>query len=203
MKLHIWWHQCHCDLYCFLTTGFRESVSRGTLQQIEPDFVSCCQTNRLEHAKSIVDILTAFLDLDAELPVMDSDIAVCAYQSTRILFHAFHIGAAKFSLTADLVSEMAEICLSVLKKLARTSSIIEKIVSSTCSYSQITQLTATKQADIASLIARGFSLQSSESISASPERSQQRDQTSPISATAASRQILSRHSLVKHSQVCR
>ena len=131
---------------------------------------------------------------------MDSNIAVCAYQSARILFHAFHVGAAKFSLTADLVSEIAEICLSVLKKLARTSSMTEKIVSITCSYSQITQLTATKQADIASLMARGFSSESSESISASPERSQQRDQTSPISATAASRQILSRHSLVKHSR---
>ena len=149
---------------------------------------------------STQSVLTAFLDLDAELPVMDSDIAVCAYESARILFYAFYIGAAKFSLTADLVSEMAEICLPELKKLARTSSMIEKIVSITCSYSQITQLTATKQADIASLIARGFSSQSSESISASPERSQQRDQTSPISATAASRKILSQHSLVKHSR---
>jgi hypothetical protein len=128
VMLHIWWHQCHCDLFRTLTTGFRESVPEVMLQRIDPTFISYCQDKCVQHAKSIADIVSAFLDLGPEFPVMDNDIAVCSYQSIRIIFKAFQVDAKKFLLSHDIVRGVAELYLSLLKKFSKSSSIIASIV---------------------------------------------------------------------------
>ncbi|RDW66779.1 hypothetical protein BP5796_09528 [Coleophoma crateriformis] len=178
--LHIWYHQCLCDLFRFLVPGFRESLPKATLQQMDPDFIIYCQTKCYEHARSIADIITAFLNLEAEMPVMDTNIAVCVYQCARVVYNAYYIDAERFSLTTDIVTEVAEVCLSLLKKLTRNCAMTESI-----------------QRDIEDLMANGFNPPSSESPQAAPDSAQNTNHNPLIPTATGTDQMISKHGLIR------
>lgn len=86
------------------------------------------QTRCFQHASSIADIIAAFVNLGSEFPVMDSDIAVCSYQSIKIIYNAFRLDAHRFSLNTSRVNDVAKLGLSLLGNLGRNYSIISTIV---------------------------------------------------------------------------
>ncbi|KIX10585.1 uncharacterized protein Z518_01669 [Rhinocladiella mackenziei CBS 650.93] len=182
IMIHVWWHQCHCDLYRLLFTGLREAVSKKTLQQIDPDLIAYCQSRCVDHARAMAaEIFAPLLDLEVETKVMDSDIAVCAYQSARILFHAYRTNAEKFSLEEE----------STLLQTGYCSAVLEKFCPNIPTAIMIRQ-------DIEDLITGGISSLSSASGPSSP-RAQAKDssQGGGFNAEATPRQILSRHSFLR------
>jgi poly [ADP-ribose] polymerase len=114
---HVWWQQCHCDLYRLWITGTKEALPQQlVVTQMAPEFVSHCRRQCYDHARTMADMFAQLLALGNEtLPVMDLDLAVCAYQTARLLYHGFKSGAAEMSMTAESVEELARVCLRIVR----------------------------------------------------------------------------------------
>lgn len=133
VMIHLWWRQCHCDLYRIGLVGLRDALPRSVLENISESFLEHCLRQCIDHSTEIVNIFSAALRMRAQM-VADIDLAMCAYQSTRVLMYAHHINAEKFDLGADVVVERANVCMQAIKEYCRgkaTSSVradLEKLV---------------------------------------------------------------------------
>jgi hypothetical protein len=117
IMIHIWWRQCHCDLYRIVMTGLKEALPRSSLNRLAPQFVSLCERQCIEHALAMVEIFSLILSLDGGLPVTDLDLSACAYQCARMLYFAYHTNANEFHLNADQVHEHAQKCLQITRHM--------------------------------------------------------------------------------------
>lgn len=113
---HIWWQQCHCDLYRLWITGTKEALQPPLVAQMSLEFVSHCRRQCYDHARTMADMFAQLLALGSELPVMDLDLPVCAYQTAKLLYHGFKTGAAELSMTAESVKELATVCLRIVRQ---------------------------------------------------------------------------------------
>ena len=113
---HIWWEQCHCDLYRLWLPGFREALPENLINQMNVDFASHCRRQCYEHARTMADMFAQVLALGNDIPVSDLDLPLCAYQCARMLFHGFRTNAMELGMTAESVQELAGVCLKVAKQ---------------------------------------------------------------------------------------
>lgn len=116
IMIHVWWRQCHCDLFRLALTGFREALPQSTLELFDQSFLDLCLQRCVEHCLAMTGIFSAMQKLNAKM-VADLDLATCAYQCARMLKGLFHLGdvAKRFGLTSDLVAEYADICQRTIK----------------------------------------------------------------------------------------
>lgn len=118
LMTHIWWRQCHCDLYRFALAGRKDSLSESAIDMLDPAFVRHCQRQCFEHARAMVDMFSLVLQLEKGVPVSDLDLPVCVYQCANTLYYSLATNAVGLGLTQANVAEMAEICLGVVKQSA-------------------------------------------------------------------------------------
>lgn len=112
---HVWWQQCHCDLYRLCISGTKEALPDALINQMSADFVSHCRRQCYDHARAMADMFAEILALGNEIPVSDLDLPVCAYQCAKLLYHGFKNSAAELSMTAESVRELAGLCLRIVK----------------------------------------------------------------------------------------
>jgi hypothetical protein len=117
MMLHVWFRQCHCDLFRVVLTGMKGALPRSAIEKLPPQFVANCERQCYEHAVAMADIFRVLLSLDGGLPVSDLDLPVCAYECARILFFGFRTNAAGFPLNAEQVQEYTQRCLQVTRHM--------------------------------------------------------------------------------------
>ncbi|KAI0198494.1 hypothetical protein F4808DRAFT_259627 [Astrocystis sublimbata] len=135
IMIHVWWRQCHCDLYRIVLTGLKEALPKSGVSRLEPQFVSYCIRQCFEHAIAMVDIFRHVLALDGGLPVTDLDLSVCAYQCARMLYFAYQTNKSELRLSADQVIEHANRCLQIARAMnhvpagAAIVSDLEKLIS--------------------------------------------------------------------------
>ncbi|KAI1335286.1 hypothetical protein F5Y15DRAFT_255905 [Xylariaceae sp. FL0016] len=166
IMIHVWWRQCHCDLYRIVLSGLKESLPRSSINRLEPHFVSYCARQCFDHALAMAEIFRLVLSLDGGLPVTDLDLPVCAYQCARMLYFAYQMNNGEVQLTADQVLEHANRCLQIAKSMSHLPA------------------GAAIVADLEKLICRGLSTSTSPSRPASPEPH-----------AVVSQQVLSRHNV--------
>lgn len=118
IMIHVWWRQCHCDLYRIVLSGLKESLPRSSVSRLEPQFVSYCTRQCFEHAIAMVEIFRLILALDGGLPVTDLDLSVCAYQCARMLYFAYQTNKSELRLTADQVVEHGNRCLQIARAMS-------------------------------------------------------------------------------------
>ncbi|KAI1827764.1 hypothetical protein F4861DRAFT_535598 [Xylaria intraflava] len=135
IMIHVWWRQCHCDLYRIVLSGLKEALPRSSVNRLEPQFVAYCARQCFEHAIAMVEIFRLTLALDGGLPVTDLDLSVCAYQCARMLYFAFQKYRGELRLTADQVIEHGNRCLQIARAMnhvpagAAIVSDLEKLIS--------------------------------------------------------------------------
>ncbi|KAI1313217.1 hypothetical protein F5Y03DRAFT_159392 [Xylaria venustula] len=135
IMIHVWWRQCHCDLYRIVLSGLKEALPKSSVGRLEPQFVSHCIRQCFEHAIAMVEIFRLVLALDGGLPVTDLDLSVCAYQCARMLFFAYQTHKNELRLSADQVIEHANRCLQIARAMnhvaagAAIVSDLEKLIS--------------------------------------------------------------------------
>ncbi|KAF4975389.1 hypothetical protein FZEAL_7819 [Fusarium zealandicum] len=133
IMIHVWWRQCHCDLYRLALGGLREALPRAVLASLDEGFVDHCQRQCVEHALAMANIFSSMQKLHAR-PVTDLDMSICAYQCARVLTYAYH-NSPKFDISLDAVMERARICLQTIQEccVGKTASGIkvdlEKLIS--------------------------------------------------------------------------
>ncbi|KAF6828112.1 nitrate assimilation regulatory protein nira-like protein [Colletotrichum plurivorum] len=160
IMLHIWWRQCHCDLYRLGLVGLRDALSRSAAERLGQDFIAGCQRQCFEHALEMSNMFTSIKALD-HYPVADLDMPVCAYQCIRMLYYIFHLRAEDYGLTPDVLRKKASICLDVTKGC--------------CSGPAAVSI----QADLQRLMDHGLSIQATPSRLVSEEPHDDRNGTGP------------------------
>ncbi|KAI8622877.1 hypothetical protein F5Y19DRAFT_43772 [Xylariaceae sp. FL1651] len=151
IMIHVWWRQCHCDLYRIVLSGLKEALPKSSVNRLEPQFVSYCTRQCFEHAIATAEIFRLILALDGGLPVTDLDLPVCAYQCARMLYFAFQTKNSELRLTADQVIEHGNRCLLIAKSMSHVPA------------------GAAIVADLEKLISRGLTSSASPSRPESPE----------------------------------
>lgn len=128
--IHIWWHQCHCDLYrCFLA-NLRESLPQRTLDQLPSQFVLDCQAKGFQHARAIADVCSLVTGIGSDALVLDMETAECAYQAGRILIHATPTHTQALVAPFSLVIQQVNSCILFIKGLAAVFPTVSTIVRS-------------------------------------------------------------------------
>ncbi|CAK7227484.1 hypothetical protein SBRCBS47491_006583 [Sporothrix bragantina] len=123
------WHQCHCDAYRVLLSGYYWAVPDDVIQRADHAFVAHCQQQCREHAQSIIDALCAVLDLPMELPLMDPDLATCAFQSARILHYVHSKTPDTSQQNSWKVYNMLQSCVEVVKKIFGNKPVTAPVIS--------------------------------------------------------------------------
>lgn len=156
IMIHVWWHQCHCDLYRLALTGFRDALPPSTFESFDPQFLQQCQKRCVEHASSMAGIFSKLQKLGAK-PVADLELAVCASQCAQMLYYAYRLKPNELGISAEAVIEHANACLEAIKQCCRGTA--ARMI----------------QEDLARSIARGINFESSSPLILSqvPDQSSQ------------------------------
>lgn len=118
LMTHIWWQQCHCDLYRIALPGRRESLPRKAIAKLDPDFVKHCQRQCFEHAHAMAEMFTLVTQFEKGVPVSDLDLPVCVYQCANTLYYTLAACPDGFDISPASVAEMATDCLKIVKQAA-------------------------------------------------------------------------------------
>jgi hypothetical protein len=115
VMIHIWWRQCHCDLYRLGLVGLREALPRTALANIDDSFLEHCQRQCFDHSLAMANIFSLMQKLNAR-PVADLDLAICAYQCVRMLTYSYYTSSGRYDITAETVMDRAKICVQAVKQ---------------------------------------------------------------------------------------
>ncbi|KAM7184717.1 hypothetical protein V8F33_012831 [Rhypophila sp. PSN 637] len=109
---HVLWRQCHLDLYRLFLPGLKEALPLNILRScFDEKFVVNSRRKCYDHARSMADMFAMLLSPGISVPVTDIDIAGCAHQCVRVLFHGLQTWGQDIGFTRDVVDELASGCL--------------------------------------------------------------------------------------------
>ncbi|KAI1089385.1 fungal-specific transcription factor domain-containing protein [Rostrohypoxylon terebratum] len=115
IMLHMSWHQCHCDLYRLGLDGYSEAAPSPVLLALHPRDRAGMQLKCLEHAESIIRIVSDFLDYGDGKSLLERDIAVCAFESARlVMFGGSRVMGAASNL--DVAVSKAKLSLALINR---------------------------------------------------------------------------------------
>ncbi|KAI5859413.1 hypothetical protein GGS23DRAFT_316941 [Durotheca rogersii] len=117
IMIHVWWRQCHCDLYRIFLPGFKEALPQSGLNRLDPQFAAYCARQCYEHALAMADIFKLILSLDGGLPVTDLDLPACAYQCARIIFFVYQTNNGEIGITSSELQDLTTRCLTIVKSM--------------------------------------------------------------------------------------
>ncbi|EAA31742.2 hypothetical protein NCU08848 [Neurospora crassa OR74A] len=137
---HVWWRQCHLDLYRLFLPGLKEALSASSLAQLAGSAVSSpaaqgqgqwqgqngqrqglvewARQECYKHARAMADMFAQVLALgESSVPLGDVDLSGCALQCGRVLYHSFQTRERGQSPapSAEGVREMVSVCLRVAR----------------------------------------------------------------------------------------
>lgn len=134
---HVWWRQCHLDLYRLFLPGLKEALSAHSLAQLAqatvgspnvqagnwqgqgPRLVEWTRKECYKHARAMADMFAQVLALgESSVPLADVDLPGCALQCGRVLYHSFQTrdgGGNSPAPSAEGVREMVGVCLRVAR----------------------------------------------------------------------------------------
>jgi len=115
VMIHIWWRQCHCDLYRLGLVGLREALPTTVLERFDGSFIEHCQRQCVDHAMAMASIFAHMQKLGAK-PVADLDLGICAYQCARMLRYAYHANSGNLNISQDIFMEQFKTCLQAVKE---------------------------------------------------------------------------------------
>ncbi len=126
---HTSWHQSNIDNYRVLLSGYREAVPPSIIIQVDPDYVAYARRQCYDHAHSMVEIFANLLDLKTELPIMDTDIAMCAWHAVRVILYFHRNSEVTSSEATETVLNQVRPCLDIVKRLFKASPMAAILVS--------------------------------------------------------------------------
>lgn len=115
VMIHVWWRQCHCDLYRLAFTDFRDALPPSAFEAFDSTFLDFCQRQCVEHALAMSEIFNSMQRLGASM-VADLEFATCASQCARMLLSALRLDSQRLSLNKDNVTKHTQTCLSAIQR---------------------------------------------------------------------------------------
>lgn len=140
LAMQLSWHQCRCDLYRLLLSGYPEAAPPIVLADFTAathDAVQICTDSSL----SIIQTLSDVNSQCTHSPILEYDAAICGYHACRLVLFLAHAQAESSRLSKEYAISRAELCLAALKRFFRYSAPVDLILKdlegliSTCSLS--------------------------------------------------------------------
>ncbi|KAI2469834.1 hypothetical protein F4781DRAFT_206618 [Annulohypoxylon bovei var. microspora] len=181
------WHQSHCDLYRILLTGYPEAAPDVVLHATNPDDIATAERYCLKHSMSIIEILTNLNQQSTDCPLMEFDIAICAYHAARLLLFISRFGRTEDRPRPEFATSRVDLCLTALKRFYGTSVLVRPIIEE-------------MQRSVKKFSQQGHTLISPPSPSASAKKSTYGDSEDQLSSAAKTRQRLAIHSLLRQAE---
>ncbi|CAK7270238.1 hypothetical protein SEPCBS57363_004004 [Sporothrix epigloea] len=130
LMTHVWWEQCHCELYRLALVGLQEALPAPYIAQLTrqfPAFVRHCRSQVLDHTRAMVEIFSCLLTLENGVPVTDLDLPICLYQCVRLMFYMSRTDSDGLPRSAanDLFLKLAGVCSRVLEQTVTTPATIQ------------------------------------------------------------------------------
>ncbi|KAI1451824.1 hypothetical protein F4805DRAFT_70086 [Annulohypoxylon moriforme] len=122
------WHQSHCDLYRILLNGYPEAAPAVVLRAIDSDDIAAAERYCLKHSMSIIDILTNLNQQSTDCPLLEFDVAICAYHAARLLLFISRFGTTRDRLSPEFAISRVDLCLIALKRFYGTSVLVRPII---------------------------------------------------------------------------
>ncbi|KAK3985733.1 hypothetical protein QBC44DRAFT_334485 [Cladorrhinum sp. PSN332] len=113
---HVWWRQCHLDLYRLCLAGLREALAPEALQHLDPGFVDRSRRKCYDHARAMPDMFAQMMMLGNSAIVTDLDLPGCAFQCSKVLYHGLQTDAGSLGFTPERVRELANVCLKAARQ---------------------------------------------------------------------------------------
>lgn len=113
---HVWWRQCHLDLYRLFLAGLREALAPEALQRLDPVFVDQSRRKCYDHARAMPDMFAQMMMLGNSAVVTDLDLPGCAFQCSKVLYHGLQTDGANLGFTHERVRELANVCLKAARQ---------------------------------------------------------------------------------------
>lgn len=113
--VHIWWRQCHMDLYRLAMPGMVEALPENIIQRLDSNFLRSCQQQCIMHANAMAEIFADMLALDTGMPVTDIDLPLCAYQSARVLHYAYLLPGVYIEILPESIETKTATCLKIVQ----------------------------------------------------------------------------------------
>jgi poly [ADP-ribose] polymerase len=159
---HVWWRQCHLDLFRPFLPGLREALVPAALQQLDGHFVKQQRRSCYEHAVAMADMFSQLLALGSSALVADLDLPGCAFQCARVLYHGLQMDGGDMGFTQERVQELATVCLRAARQSTAGPASAAIVGPSHLRHvhhdEQTTYTAGAQQADIERLISSGLQL---------------------------------------------
>lgn len=179
------WHQSHCDLYRILLNGYPEAAPSVVLHAIDIGDIVTAERCCLKHSLSIIDILTNLNQQSTDCPLLEFDVAICAYHAARLLLFLSRFSTIEDRPSPEFAISRVDLCLIALKRFYGTSVLVRPIIEE-------------MQRSVRAFSQRGHTPASPPShTTASKPTSDSEDQ---LSAAAKTRQRLAIHSLLRQAE---
>jgi hypothetical protein len=125
--IHIVWHGVHCILYRLAAGGLKESLPLQILEAVGLERTTAYRHRGFAHAKRSAEIIAAITHSKPASAILDTDMAVSAYQCARMLFCLHETASPTLSL--DELSVLVESCRQFLQEFFPSCEAIRCIVS--------------------------------------------------------------------------
>ncbi|RNJ55318.1 hypothetical protein D7B24_008748 [Verticillium nonalfalfae] len=184
--MHISWHQAHCDLNRILLSGYPEAAPPIVLEAVDPADLAAGERQCLDHATSIIQILTNLNQQSTQRQCLEFDTAICAYHAARLVLFISRFGRDPDRPAPEFAASRADLCLTALKRFFPSSALVAPIIEE---LQRCIGVFSQQEDDLASF-----------KLDPTKEPTRHRDLESQLSAAARARQRLAIHSLLRQAE---
>lgn len=128
LMLRLSWHQSHCDLYRLLLPGYQEAAPGNVLATITQEQKDAAKLQCLKHALSIVRLVASLDETSWNPPPLEFDTAICVYHAIRLIVFIARFHQGTDDLSPELANGKAILCLAALRRLFRSSILVQPII---------------------------------------------------------------------------
>lgn len=125
--IHVMWHGTHLILYRLVLTDLKEALCSETVSTLSPHAAHGYWQRCSDHAQALARVLASLLAARREFAILDLDLAVSAYQCSRVLFCLYRANHPEMSKAT--VQQHSSTCRTFVQSMLPQSEAVRTIVS--------------------------------------------------------------------------
>ncbi|KAJ3575263.1 hypothetical protein NPX13_g4092 [Xylaria arbuscula] len=129
-KIFAWisFHQAYCDLHRILLRDYPEAAPRIVLDAVDVSHIEEAERECLEHASSIIKVMTG-LTYNSKSPlILEFDTAICVYHAMRLIWFIARFGRGAGRPTPEYATSRADLCLITMRQFFAHSALVQPII---------------------------------------------------------------------------
>ncbi|KIW23722.1 uncharacterized protein PV07_11900 [Cladophialophora immunda] len=127
---HIWWHQCHCQLFRGTIPALGEPLPQDYLDHLGADASHEQQVKCLLHAHTIAEIFSSLLEIEGGTWTLEYEMAECAHSATEVLLVSDTTHRDRLGISAEDIVRDVTICLRLIRQMSHMYPAVTPMITS-------------------------------------------------------------------------